>query len=134
LLGIILLCFILLIEKFKVTRRSLKRLARSVTGIGLGISFSAFLQETDPIIQVSGLFIAIIGFSVFRYIRRVKKREDKCLTCPDYQENSICYGLRLEADAMRLYSDYASDLLQKDLKEAFIEKLNFQQESKEGRN
>ncbi len=125
LIGIVLLVPILLIEKLKLNKRFIKRFARSGTGIGIAVSFSAFLIQTDLIIKISGLLISILGFYAFKFIRRTIQRENRCQSCPDYQENKICYGLRLEADAMRLYSEYASDLLQKDLKAVYTKRLEY---------
>jgi hypothetical protein len=112
-----------LIENQKFEQRFIKRLARVGTGSGLGISFSAFLLVNNFTIQMIGMLISVTGFYLFKLIRQTKEREDKCQSCPDYQSNKICYGLQLEAGAMRKYSDYASELLQKDLKDVYIKRL-----------
>ncbi len=123
--GMSLLVSILLIEKYNANLRFIKRLARVGTGLGLGISFSAFLLYPDLFIKLGGLFVSLAGFYLFNYIRRTKEKEDKCQTCADYQGHKICYGLRLEAEAMRKYSEYASDLLQPSLKSAYSKKLKY---------
>ncbi len=122
-LGIGLLVPILLIEKYDINQRITKRLARIATGIGLGVSFSAFMLHPDIIIKFVGLIITIGGFYTFKAIRRTKQKVDKCQTCADHQSHKICYGLLLESEAMRKYSEYASDLLQADLKAAFAKKI-----------
>ena len=121
--GLGILIPVLIIELTKIEQRIIKRLSRILIGIGIGLFFSAFLLHTDIIVKVIGFLITVIGFISFKRVRRSTKREDKCNLCSEHKSNVICSGLRLEAVAMKKYSDYASDLLQDKLKEKFMSKL-----------
>jgi hypothetical protein len=122
--GIIILIPILLIELLKIDQRTIKRFTRAAIGIGLGFSLSAFFLHEEIIAKLLGLLVTIFGFISFTRVRNTAKREDKCNLCSEYKSNVICSGLRLEAEAMNKYSDYASDLLQGKLKEKYMSKLN----------
>ena len=122
--GLGVLIPILLLEMFKLEQRTIKRLSRAGIGIGVGVSFSAFFLHEDIVVKVIGLLVTIIGFMVFKQVRKTAKKDDLCRSCPEYRSKKICRGLRFEAEAMRKYSDYASDLLQIELKEKFTSKLD----------
>lgn len=122
--GLGILIPILLVEIIKIEQRSIKRLARAGIGIGLSLPFSAFVLHEEIVVKVMGLLITLLGFISFRQVRKAANREDLCKSCPEYKSNRICNGLRLEAEAMRKYSDYASDLLHAELKEKYRRKLN----------
>jgi hypothetical protein len=127
-LGIGILIPILIIELIKVEQRISKRLTRILIGIGLGLFCSAFLIHEELIVKLIGFLLTIIGFFTFKQVRRSTKREDKCNLCSEYKSNVICSGLRLEAEAMKKYSDFASDFFQDKLKEKYLSKLNLKNE------
>lgn len=126
--GLCILIPILIIELTRIEQRIIKRLTRILIGIGIGVFFSAFLLHDEFIVKVFGFLLTITGFFSFKRVRRSTKREDKCKLCSEYKSNVICSGLRLEAEAMKKYSDYASDLLQDKLKEKYMSKLNIKNE------
>ena len=122
-IGLGILIPILIIELTKIEQRITKRLSRILIGIGIGSLFSTFLLSDELIVKFFAFLVVIIRFFSFKLVRRSTKREDKCNLCSEYKSNVNCSGLRLEAEAMRQYSDYASDLLQDKLKEKFKSKL-----------
>jgi hypothetical protein len=121
--GVGVLIPIIIIELAKIEQRIIKRLTRILIGIGIGLFCSAFLLHDEFIVKLIGFLIIFIGFFSFKQVRRSTRREDKCNLCSEYKNNVICSGLRLEAEAMNKYSDYASDLLQDNLKEKYFSKL-----------
>lgn len=115
-IGLGILVFLFIIEFLNISNRKIKRLIRFVTGIGLG-SFIWFLfSSTNFYVSLIAIIFTYLGYRVFKIIRSSQVKEDKCLSCSEFNKGKICSGLALEAQVNREYSEYATNLLQDKLK------------------
>lgn len=121
-IGIGILISLFIIEFLKLNKRIIKRLIRFVTGLGLGGFFWVLISSTNIIAPVIALLLSFIGYKVFKIIRSSQLKEDKCLHCSEFKQGKICSGLALEAKANREYSEYATLLMQDQLKARVLSK------------
>ncbi|MHA1945329.1 MAG: hypothetical protein ACXAC6_03985 [Candidatus Hodarchaeales archaeon] len=114
--------FLLITEALKVTNRKIKRITRITTGLGIGVFFWGLLT-VDFHIKLVGLTVALISYTFFRIVRRLRTTADLCMGCEELNAGKVCSGLEHKSKAMNEYSDYASDLLQDALRSKFRNKL-----------
>lgn len=99
-------------------RRPFKRFARLFTGIGIGSFFWFLLSEPNIIYKLIGAGFGFVAYSAFLKVR-VFTTVDKCYGCPELKPG-ICPGLKHEVLAMKEYSNYATILLEDQLKQKFL--------------
>ncbi|UCE13837.1 MAG: hypothetical protein JSV04_01355 [Candidatus Heimdallarchaeota archaeon] len=105
-------------EFYFMFRRPFKRMARFFAGIGIGSFFWFLLTEPNIIYKLIGAGFGFIAYSAFLKVRGYTK-VDKCYGCPELKPG-ICPGLEHESLAMKEYSNYATTLLEDQLREKFL--------------
>lgn len=61
----------------------------------------------------SVLIITSLFFWRYYYAKRASRKIERCESCPDYTENSICSGYAFQAEQIRKYEDEATEYLLK---------------------
>ena len=107
--------------------RLFKRLARFLFGIGLGTGVIAAFKFSQWFYILGLISIVLIVYLVFRilYRRNKKAQEDICGDCPELHQRGVCSGFKLQMEAERKYSEYASKLLESELEELVQRKIHF---------
>ncbi|MFW9993872.1 MAG: hypothetical protein ACFFD4_17640 [Candidatus Odinarchaeota archaeon] len=114
-----LICFIFpsTVELLNIKTRWVKRITRWVIGCGLGSFFWILITISDLLVLFTASIILIVGFYLFRKVRVLRSYHgDRCEGCPELARGGVCSGLQHEAEAMRKYSEYATELLEDKLR------------------
>ena len=126
---------ILLVEILNVSNRHIKRFIRFLGGLGLGFFTSIAIDFKSVSYFLLSIGIVVPSYVVFLIIRKQKhKNKDICEGCSELEDlqkgkMKFCSGLKEKMIAEKEYSDFASDLLQEDLRKEYSQK--YQPESDE---
>ncbi|TFG21005.1 MAG: hypothetical protein EU530_01565 [Promethearchaeota archaeon] len=126
-LGFLLLP-ILLVEILNVSNRQIKRFIRLLGGLGLGFFATIAIDFKSVGYFILSIGIVIPSYVVFLIIRKQKhKNKDICEGCSELEELQkgqikYCSGLKEKMIAEKKYSDFASDLLQEDIRKSYSQR------------
>ncbi len=124
-------CFllpILIVEVFTLSNRHIKRFIRLLGGLGLGFFTSIAIDFRSFGYFLLAIGIVVPSYVIFLIIRKRKhKNKDICEGCSELEELQkgtlkICSGLKEKIAAEKIYSDFASDLLQDEFRKQYSKK------------
>jgi len=119
---------ILIVEIFNVSNRYIKRFIRLLGGLGLGFFTSIAIDFKSVGYFLLSIGIVIPSYVIFLIIRKQKhKNKDMCEGCSELEDlqsgkSKFCSGLNEKMAAEKKYSDFASEMLQEELRKTYSQK------------
>jgi hypothetical protein len=116
------------VELFNTSNRHIKRFIRLLGGLGLGFFTSIVIDFKSVGMFLLSIGIVIPSYGIFFFIRKQKhKKKDICEGCSELEDLQtgnikICSGLQEKIAAEKIYSDFASDLLQEEFRKSYSKK------------